>query len=177
MERIASVFDRAADADTSLASLLQTLEPHGDKSLALQFEDGRRVRSGFHVTEVKAGSFVTLDCGGNPDAWKEVVVQVEDIPAADDQPSMPVRKFQSIIGKVASALPVDLDARLTIEVSRPEEPMAVHDVAGVEITTDGAVIHLAPRPAICKPRHRAAAQASASCCGPATSVSACCGPT
>lgn len=174
MERIASAFD-AHGADTSLAALLRTLEPHGDKALMLEFEDGRRVQSGFHVTEVKAGSFVTLDCGGNPDAWKEVVLQVEDIPAAPDRPPMPVRKFQSIIGKVANALPVDFDARLTIEVSRPGEPMAVHDVAGVNLTPDRAVIHLAARAAICKPRHRAGAQATASCCGPATSANACCG--
>jgi len=40
---------------------------------------GRTIRPGYHVTEVKAGSFGTLDCGGNPDAWRETILQVEDL--------------------------------------------------------------------------------------------------
>eukprot|EP01036_Dinobryon_divergens_P045898 gene45898-61347_t len=57
-------------ADSSLASVLAALEPHGDKALVFEY-DGGEVQAGYHVTEVKAGSFVTLDCGGNPDAWQE----------------------------------------------------------------------------------------------------------
>ena len=42
----------------------------------------RTIQQGYHVTEVKAGSFVTLDCGGNPDQWHETILQVEDLPSA-----------------------------------------------------------------------------------------------
>lgn len=68
-------------ADTSLATVLTALAPHEDKSLVIDYGDGREVQAGYHVTEVKAGSFVTLDCGNNPDAWQETILQVEDIRA------------------------------------------------------------------------------------------------
>ncbi len=64
----------------SLGAILDILEGHADKVLVLAYGDGQQVQAGYHITEVKAGSFVTLDCGGNPDAWRETVLQVEDIP-------------------------------------------------------------------------------------------------
>lgn len=160
----------STEADSSLAQVLAALAPHDGAPLALVYEDGTRVRSGYHVTEVKAGSFVTVDCGGNPDAWNETVLQVEDLPETRDGRSMTVGKFRSILAKVGSKVPLDMEARLTLEVSRPGEPMRVHDVAGIAVEGEQAVMRLIARPAICKPRHRAAA----ACCAPATVGSACC---
>jgi hypothetical protein len=161
----------ATGSDTSLGAVLAALAPHDHKPLTLAYPDGLRVRSGYHVTEVKAGSFVTLDCGGNPDAWHETVLQVEDLPGAADGRSMTVGKFRAILAKVAGKVALDLQARLTLEVSRPLEPMRVFDVAGVEAEGEDAVLRMAARPAICKPRHRAAA----ACCAPAgTTEGACC---
>lgn len=120
---------------------------------------------GYHITEVKAGSFVTLDCGGNPDAWRETVLQVEDIPPAESSTPMTVTKLRSILGKVGSRVQLDMDARLTWEVSRPGDPMQVYDVAGIEIESDRAIVRLSPRPAICKPRHRAQQTGASACCG------------
>jgi hypothetical protein len=79
----------------SLGAILDILEGHADKVLVLAYGDGQQVQAGYHITEVKAGSFVTLDCGGNPDAWRETVLQVEDIPPdrrqhADDRRQVPV---------------------------------------------------------------------------------------
>ena len=51
--------------DAALGALLTALEPHGSKALVIDY-GGRMIRPGYHVTEVKAGSFVTFDCGGNP---------------------------------------------------------------------------------------------------------------
>jgi len=47
--------------------------------------------------------------------------------------------------------------------------MQVFDVAGVEAEGEQVVLRMTARPAICKPRHRAAAR-----CAPATAKSACC---
>lgn len=159
--------------DMSLSVLLAALAPHEGKTLALAYEDGRRVQSGYHVTEVKAASFVTLDCGGNPDAWQETVLQVEDIPAAQGKAAMTAGKFRSIIAKVDRKVRLNDEARLTIEVSRRGEPMQVYDVAGVAVEGDEAVIRLGARPAICKPRHRAEQEQAAACCAPSAG-SACC---
>lgn len=164
-------------ADTSLASVLATLALHDDKALVIDYGGGREVQAGYHVTEVKAGSFVTLDCGNHPDAWQETILQVEDIPAAEGKTFMQVGKFRSILAAVDRKVRLNADARLTLEVSRPDEAMRVYDVAAVDIEGDRAVIRLGERPAICKPRHRVAQSNSTSCCTPSVSntTSRCCG--
>ena len=86
-------------ADTSLAALLELLAPHEEKALVFDY-GGRRVQPGYHVTEVKAGSFVTLACGGNPDAWQETILQVEDIPAREGQSFLRAGKFRAILAQV-----------------------------------------------------------------------------
>jgi len=154
--------------DASLGAILDALEPHSDKALIIEYA-GRTIRPGYHVTEVKAGSFVTLDCGGNPDAWRETILQVEDLAPEGERDFMPVRKFRSILGQVAVRIELDRDARLTFEVGPPDEAMQVFDVSTLEIKPDRVVLRLGARPAICKPRHRAAMQVAertrANCCG------------
>lgn len=151
--------------DASLGSIFDVLDAHADKALVLTHGDEQRVQAGFHITEVKAGSFVTLDCGGNPDAWRETILQVEDIPLTHGSAPMTVAKFRSILGQVGNKVQLDMDARLTWEVSRPGEPMQVYDVAGIEIENDQAIVRLTPRPAICKPRHRPQQAGASACCG------------
>src|SRR5690242_21219181 len=129
-------------ADNSLATVLAGLAGHDDKALILQYEDGRLVQAGYHVTEVKAGSFVTLDCGGNPDAWQETVLQVEDIPATKEDAAMTVSKFRSILATVSSKVRLNADARVTVEISRPNEPMRVYDVAEVVADDERAIVRL-----------------------------------
>lgn len=161
-------------ADQSLATVLAFLAPHGDKSLIIEY-GGRTIQPGYHVTEVKAGSFVTLDCGGNPDAWQETILQLEDIPPAPGQTHMMVDKFRAILAQVGQKVPLNHDARLTLEVGPPGVPMQVHDVGPLAIAGDAVILRLVPRPAICKPRHRAEFSAVQSCCAPATARAACCG--
>lgn len=163
-----------AETESSLGAVLARLEGHDHLPLSLEYDD-RVVQPGYHVSEVKAGSFITLDCGGNPDAWQETVLQVEDIPARDDRPMMTAGKFRSILAQVDRKVRLDHDARLTIEIGRPGEAMRVFDVADLSIETDRATLTLGIRPAICKPRHRAQqAQEVASCCSPASKATECC---
>ncbi len=160
--------------DAVLRALLDALEPYTARPLVLEY-DGRRIRPGYHVTEVKAGSFVTLDCGGNPDRWQETVLQVEDLPAEDGRDYMLAGKFRSILDRVAGQVELAAGARLTFEVGMPGEPMRILDVDAVQPEGECVVLRLAARPAICKPRHRAAQQAAPSaCCGGPAPKSGCC---
>jgi hypothetical protein len=172
MNAVASPLVLIAGSECSLALVLDALEPHADKLLVIDY-GGRRVQAGYHVTEVKAGSFVTLDCGANADAWQETILQVEDIPSGPGETFMKVGKFRSILAQVDRELRLNGDARLTIEIGVPEAPMQVFDVARLAIEGDAAVLHLGPRPAICKPRHRAAAAQAAACCSPSGRSSCC----
>lgn len=162
------------EVESSLGAVLARLENHGDLPLSIEYDD-RVVQPGYHVTEVKAGSFVTLDCGGNPDAWQETVLQVEDIPASENRPMMTAGKFRSILAQVDKKVRLDHDARLTIEIGRPGEAMRVFDVADLTIQPERAILSLGRRAAICKPRHRAQeAEKAASYCSPASSAKGCC---
>lgn len=159
---------------SSLGAVLNRLEGRDQLPLSLEYGDWV-VQSGYHVTEVKAASFVTLDCGGNPDAWQETVLQVEDIPATDDRPLMTVGKFRSILAQVDNKVRLDHDARLTIEIGRPGEAMQVFDIANLFIHEDRAVLSLGVRAAICKPRHRAEqSSVTSSCCAPSGRAKSCC---
>ncbi|WP_426954187.1 DUF6428 family protein [Muricoccus radiodurans] len=152
--------------DASLGALLDALQPHGARRLVLRY-DGQLIEPGYHVTEVKAGSFVTLDCGGNPDAWQETILQVEDLPASAEKPDhMQVGKFLSILEKVAARVSLQPGSRLTFEVGPPGRPMQIFDVEAIHIEAAHVVIELGPRSAICKPRHRAEQEAktSSACC-------------
>ena len=80
--------------DLKIGELLASIDGHGEKPLVF-FYEGRPVKAGYHVTEVKAGHFSALDCGANPEAWSEIFIQLWDVdeggavhmPAASLQPS------------------------------------------------------------------------------------------
>lgn len=159
-------FQSDASLGASIGALLDALQAHAARRLVIHY-DGHLIQPGYHVTEVKAGSFVTLDCGGNPDAWQETILQVEDLPASDEKPDhMEVGKFLAILEKVAARVNLHASSRLTFEVGPPGRPMQIFDVKAVRIEATTAVIELGPRPAICKPRHRAEQEVANTCCKP-----------
>lgn len=160
--------------DALLGTLLSALEPHASKPLVLEYT-GRTIQPGYHVTEVKAGSFVTLGCGGSPDGWHETILQVEDLPSHDGREHMLAGKFRAILDQVTARIELAADARLTFEVGMPDEPMRIFDVCTVQPESDRVVLRLMGRQAICKPRHRATqSTVNAACCGTATSKPHCC---
>ncbi|QRM56917.1 DUF6428 family protein [Sinorhizobium sp. BG8] len=161
-------------SDLTLGELLDGLSEATDLPLVFHY-DGRPIKSGYHVTEVKAGQFSALDCGANPEAWFEIFVQLWDIQESD-RTHMPAGKFCSIIGKVSEHVKLDGSARLTFEVSDGERPMQLY-CATAPIVRSGTVhVELVPRPATCKPRDRLPEEQtrSSSCCDPA-STTKCCG--
>lgn len=173
MNRKASPASIDFQGDALLGPLLEALEPHASKPLLLEYAE-RTIQPGYHVTEVKAGSFVTLDCGGNPDRWQETILQVEDLPSQDGCGHMLVGKFRAILDQVAGRIALATEARLTFEVGRPDEPMRVFDVDAVLPQVDRVVLRLMARPATCKPRNRAAERESSSaCCGPLSKPNCC----
>jgi hypothetical protein len=68
--------------DVTIGDLLGFLGDHKDKSLVFSY-DGQAVKPGYHVPEVKAGAFSALDCGANPESWKEIFIQLWDVKRAN----------------------------------------------------------------------------------------------
>ncbi|NTF98215.1 DUF6428 family protein [Rhizobium rhizogenes] len=165
------------ELDISLGRLLDTIDGARDVPLIFSY-DGRPMKPGYHVTEVKAGQFAALDCGANPEAWSEIFVQLWDIEEGE-RTHMLAGKFASIIRKVSEHVKLDGSAKLTFEVSDGVRPMQLY-CASMPRTHDGALhVELVPRPASCKPRDRWLEQenrkTTQACCGPSAAGNTCCG--
>ena len=149
--------------------LLDVLVSRPDMPLGF-FYDGRAIKNGYHITEVKTGRFTALDCGANPEAWTETFIQLWDV---DEPPHayMSAGKFVAIIDKVAALATFEPDTRLTFEVSDGEGAIQLFHAKQIDISDNGFVVSLAKRPASCKPRDRwlSEQRASSDC-----RASACC---
>ncbi|MGG7518784.1 DUF6428 family protein [Allorhizobium undicola] len=167
-----NVIDKTVSHDIDLGVLLAVLDAQPDLPLVFTY-DGRDVKPGYHVTEVKSGRFDALDCGANPESWTEIFVQLWDVDEVG-RTHMPASKFSAIVRKVSVHLGLPKTARLTFEVSDGVAPMALY-CASAPSVQDGVVrIELSPRPASCKPRDRwleEQARTASSCCG---KTSTCC---
>lgn len=138
--------------DISLAKLLEMSAANQDLPLVFTY-DGRAIKPGYHVTEVKAGHFSALDCGANPEAWSEIFVQLWDVDE-DGRTPMTAGKFAAIVRKVSEHVKLDGRAKLTFEVSDGVGPMQLF-CASIPLLEDGMLaVELMPRPASCKPRDR-----------------------
>ncbi|MCF4126800.1 DUF6428 family protein [Methylobacterium sp. SyP6R] len=160
-----------ATEDIPLGALLAACDAEPAAPLVFSYE-GRTIRPGYHVTEVKAGQFAALDCGGNPESWSEIFVQLWDV-TDGDRTHMKAGKFAAIIRKVSEHVGLDLGARLTFEVSDGVAPMQLHAAARPRPADGSLTVALAPRAASCKPRDRwleeqkagACCNAGQPCCG------------
>lgn len=171
-----TAFDKHLPGDVELDQMVKALGNKADLPLIFHY-DGRPVKPGYHVTEVKLGKFSGLDCGANPEAWTEIFVQLWDIDEGD-RTHMQAGKFCSIIRKVSDHVRLDEPARLTFEVSDGVRPMQLYR-ADAPSFVDGVVnVMLHPLAASCKPRDRWLEQQSAAqsteCCPAPVMSKACC---
>ena len=175
LDKSAAALAPAWSGDAATSRLLDALADHANKALVFVY-DGREVLPGYHVTEVKSGRFDALDCGANPESWRETFIQLWDVPAEAGRTFMPVWKFLAIMKKFAAEVPFDADAKLTFEVSDPSSAMRLFGVDAIEIEDETVRVSLKRRPASCKPRDRWLEQApkANACCAPKQRQSACC---
>jgi hypothetical protein len=153
------------------------LQPHVDKQIAFEY-DGRRIQPGYHVTEIKAASFRSLDCGARPQQWEETIVQLWDVADKPEQGHMSVRRFLGIYGKVDRDVNLNGDAEIKFEWGDADTPAVFYTLNSMCEEGDTLVASLEPVRATCKPRDEwwlaergvsvsASANAS-SCCAPST---------
>lgn len=164
---VAPVSDELTTGD-----LLGRLAEHGKKKLVFAYE-GRDVSPGYHVTEVKDGVFNALDCGANPESWRETFIQLWDVPPENDRGHMPVSLFLAIMRKVSDHVPFDPNAKLTFEVSDGKGAIQLFRAESLSVG-DTVRVELSRRPASCKPRDRWLEAEQASSCGTKTKQP-CCG--
>lgn len=176
----------SAPVEMTIGGLLEALAGHEESPLVFLY-DGRAIRPGYHITEVKTGQFAGLDCGANPESWTEIFVQLLD--GHEEDSHMRADKCAAIIRKVMDHVSLDPSAKLTFEVSDGQGPIQLQYARQREVADGNIYVHLSPRPASCKPRdrwlqHNKQTEASCSptsraeaCCAPSSKSTACCPAT
>jgi uncharacterized protein DUF6428 len=132
---------------------------------------GHAVHSGYHLTELKAASFETVDCGSQRNRGVETIVQLW-VPSDAEDVYMTVAKFLKIFEKVRGMIPLDLGAEIRVEYGDESFFPSTYHVRSVTNEQTTTRVLLEPPRTTCKARDRRTETLSTtSCCSPAQ---ACC---
>jgi hypothetical protein len=158
-----------ASKTITIKEFLDTLRAvQSDQTIVFQLHKERLVAAGYHITEVKAVNYSTMDCGGVADRWDETLIQLwnpSDEPKRDD---MKVGKFLAIYDRVAEHVPVSDDSELLFEYGDGHRPAVAYHVERVELKGPLILVELRAPAVTCKARDRKNAAAptnQARCCG------------
>ena len=148
---------------------ISTLRAAPSNQLIFADLDGHAVHSGYHLTELKAASFETVDCGGQVNRWPETIVQLWVSSRADND-YMTAAKFLKIFDKVRGLIPVDLDAEIRVEYGDDNFFPSTYHVRSMTDDQTTTRVLLEPPHTTCKARDRRVETLSTtdSCCAPPT---------
>jgi len=114
---------------------------------------GHAVHPGYHLTELKAASLETVDCGGQTNQWQETIVQLW-VPANPDNDYMTAAKFLKIFDKVRGMIPLNFDAAIRVEYGDENFFQSTYDVRSIAHTEGVTRVLLQPPETTCKARDR-----------------------
>src|SRR2546423_4798137 len=133
-----------------------------DKALIFVNADGATIHPGYHLTEIKAAKFDTIDCGGQKNQWNETIMQlwVPEGERSDD--FMTAGKFFSIYNKVSRMIDVDPSAEVRFEYGDDNFFPSSYHVESIGENENTLRVELRAPQTTCKARDRR--PAGASCC-------------
>ena len=124
---------------------------------------GVAVHAGYHLTEIKAAHFESVDCGGQTNRWNETIVQLW-VPAETDDEYMPAGKFLSIFDRVTRMIPLETEAEVRVEYGDENFFPSLYHVESVTREDGNTRVLLAPPATTCKARDRRLAEVEAERC-------------
>ena len=134
-----------------------------DKPLLFVNAEGDMIHGGYHLTEIKAAKFDTVDCGGEKNRWNETIMQLW-VPADENSEQlMTAGKFLSIYEKVSSMIDVDPAAEVRFEYGDENFFPSNYHVETIVEDAGALRVELRPPQTTCKARDRRAAGASCCC--------------
>ncbi len=134
-----------------------------DKRLVFVNAEGDTIHSGYHLTEIKAAKFDTVDCGGEKNRWNETIIQLW-VPADEaSREFMTAGKFLSIYEKVSRMIDVDPEAEVRFEYGDENFFPSNYHVESISEIPDALHVELRPPQTTCKARDRRTA--GVNCCG------------
>jgi len=159
----------SASSITNTRAFLNTLRAaKSDQQLVFQVGDVPLVAVGYHVTEIKAITYSTMDCGGVADKWEETVIQLWNPGNEPEREYMTVKKFLAIYERVAKHIPVSYDAELRFEYGDTRRPATSYHIERLESRGALIFVHLRAPVVTCKARDRknvSLASTETRCCG------------
>src|SRR5213083_2021957 len=85
------------------------------RRLVFTYPNGATIHGGYHLTELKAASFDTVDCGAQKNQWNETIVQLWVPEEQENEEFMTAAKFLSIYDKAARLISLDVTAEIRFE--------------------------------------------------------------
>ena len=132
------------------------------KRLVFTNSDGATIHGGYHLTELKAASFDTVDCGAQKNQWNETIVQLWVPEEHENGEFMTAAKFLSIYDKVARLISLDVTAEIRFEYGDENFPPSDYHVEKISESEAELRVQLRLPQATCKARDRR--EAGAACC-------------
>ena len=143
--------------------LIDKLRAAQDKRLIFANSDGDAMHPGYHLTEIKAALFDTVDCGGQVNHWPETIFQLWVPENADDE-FMKADKFVRIYDKVRGSIPLNENAEVRIEYGDENFFPSLYSIGSISADKDALRISLQPPATTCKARERAIDSSAEPCC-------------
>ena len=133
------------------------------KALMFVNAESDTIHPGYHLTEIKAANFNTVDCGGEKNRWNETIMQLW-VPADERSVEfMTAGKFLRIYKQVALMIDVDPAAEVRFEYGDDNFFPSNYHIDSVTEEIDALRVELRPPQTTCKARDRRVAGASCCC--------------
>ena len=145
------------------SEFIERLRASKGKQLLFTNVDGSTIRSGYHLTEIKAVTFDTVDCGGQKNRWNETILQLW-VPESSDDDYMSTGKFVSIYDKVRRLVSLDEDAEVRIEYGDENFFPTAYHVTSITQSDEALRVVLEPPTTTCKARDRVTKTNGQTCC-------------
>jgi hypothetical protein len=148
----------------------ETLLQNQDLYLQFQYDENSWVDQSYHITEIKQAPITSVDCGGKMNSWTEIIVQLWEPGAKQQERAMKVSKALSIVNLVEKAL--TLNPLATVKIEFGNSDFDTRQMFPGEITVQGEnlVVDLRPDTVQCKAIERGGS------CGTNESGEECCAP-
>jgi hypothetical protein len=135
---------------------------HGKQVLFVD-ENNTTIHGGYHLTELKAATFDTVDCGGQKNRWNETIVQLWVPENEESDEFMTADRFLSIYDRVSGMIGLDPEAEIRFEYGDENFSPSNYHVVRLTEDADAIRVELRPPQASCKARDRRTE--AATCCG------------
>jgi hypothetical protein len=142
---------------------IRTLRSSPEKALLFTNADGDTIHRGYHLTEIKAVTYDTVDCGGQKNRWNETILQLW-VPARPDNEYLSAGKFVNIYDKVGKMVSIDEEAEVRIEYGDENFFPTAYHVRNVAQNDEGLRVVLEPPATTCKARDRNTKTKGETCC-------------